>query len=284
MHTTKQLLCRPRMYWLDNEHEPLRRVHMHNKLASSNVEHVAVPAHDAYADFAGNVTRANTLSHVRALRCVRKDVPNGQIAYVAENTVSFRYVPYWTTDLRRVVCNAPEDWGVLQLAYICGPATATIVRERKTVSEQRQCMDDPFHVEKSVIKSKQAPYVPWKDICTSGTTFYVVHPRGYTDILKHVYRYKHDPLYSQQKIPRFHPDVDASHLFSLTTTYTFHLPMFSASCIPPTIHYRGGSCWYTEHKKRMDVLVQSWHNKYLKWKAHRKQCQQRHTIKYFTIQ
>ena len=273
----------PRVYWLDNAHEPLHRVHMHNKLASSTVHHVAVPAHDPYTDFAGNVTRANTLSHIRALRCIRKDVPHGQIACVAENTLSFEYTPYWTTDIQRIIANAPEDWGVLQLAYLCGPTTATIVRERKTVSEKRHCIDNPFCVEKAVIESKQAPYVPWNDICTIGTTFYVVHPRGYKDILKHVYKYKHDLLYCRHKIPRFHPDVDASHLFSLTTTYTFHLPMFSASRIPPAIQYKGGTRWYSAHKKRMDILVQSWYTKYLKWKEHSEQCKEMYTIKYFTV-
>lgn len=272
MHTTPPGLfpsTRPRVYWLDNVHEPRARVRMYNRLAHSKVKHVAVPAFDAYRDFAGNVLRASTLSHVRALRRIHKDSPAGQIAYVAENTLSFEYVPHWTTTLERILCNAPEGWGIIQLAYVCSPATASIVRNTPSVRGPL-CVDDPFVVEKAVVQSPQAPFVPWKGICTYGTAFYAVHPRGYKAILQHVKRYKYDPLYCNERIPRFHPDIDPSHLFALAKTFTFNIPLFTTVAIPRTIAFKHTHTkWYTSHKERMDILVRAWRDAYVKWDAQR---------------
>lgn len=256
----------PRVYWLDPPHESAARVRMHNYLAHSNAQHVAVPAVDAHRDVAGNVVRASTLSHIRALRRIHKDAPCGQIACVSENTLSFEYLPYWTTTLERVLHNAPEDWGILQLSYICSPATASIVRNTLTRRGRWSSLDDPFVVEQAVAESPRAPYVPWVDVCTYGTTFYAVHPRGYEAILRHVKRYKHDPLYCKQRIPRFHPDTDPCHLFALTKTYTFHLPLFSATQVPRTLAFQHPHTgWYTAHKERMAVLVRRWHDRYVRW-------------------
>lgn len=277
-----------RVYWLDNPNESSARVRMHNYLAQSNVQHIAVPALDANRDVAGNVVRASTLSHIRALRRIHKDAPRGQVAYVSENTLSFEYTPYWTTTLERILHNAPEDWGILQLSYICSPATSSIVRNTSS-RRGRRCLDDPFVVEKAVVGSSRAPFVPWTDVCTYGTTFYAVHPRGYHAVLRHVKRYKYDPLYCKQRIPRFHPDTDPSHLFALTRTYTFNVPLFTAVGIPRTIAFHHTHTqWYTAHKERMDILVRAWHDRYVKWLAQhradeRGRCPERFRLLWFNI-
>jgi hypothetical protein len=274
---------RPRVYWLDNPAEGHARAEMHGLLARSSVTHVAVVAHDAPSAFAGNTSHANTLSHVRALRQIAHDVPAGQVAYVAENTLSYRHVPFWTTTLEGILCNAPADWGVLQLAYTCGSATRAIV-ERAMTPQKRAFNSDACYVERAVVESAHAPFVPWSRIRTPGTTFYAVSPRGYRDILAHVdrhtnanananiatSRHAHDPLYSLYSTgdpplrpPRFDPNLDASHLFALTPTYTFHVPMFTTRCVPRSI----GADEKDTSRGRLFFLVRLWHAKYGTWLA-----------------
>lgn len=260
----------PKVYWLDNPYDSIARVKMYNLFARSSVHHVAVPTLDTHHDCQGHALQANTLSHIRALRQIHRDRPSGQVAYVVENTLSYEYTPFWTTTLQRIIQNAPANWGVLQLAYICGPATASIIRN--TPSKRKHVhIDDPFCIEKTIQQSAFAPFIPWKEYCTMGTCFYVVHPRGYRDILKHVKQYKYDPLYCKHKIPRFSPYADASHLFALTNTYTLNVPLFTSRSIPPSIHYQfHNTQWYIEHKKRIAILVRAWYDKYIKWQAQRR--------------
>lgn len=267
------LTNKPRLYWLDIPSQETNRVHMHKLLARSPVRHIAVQAHDAHLEFGGNTHRANTLSHVRALRQINKDIKTGQIAYVAENTLSYDYVPFWTTTLERIIANAPEDWGIIQLSYYCGPLSYQLAvhANRKNVDK----LHDTYLTENHIIESVHAPFVPWDDHYAEGTTFYIVHPRGYTDVLKHVKRYKYDALYTKHSIPRFDPNVIASHLFALTKTYTFHLPMFTYR--PHTKQLRD----YTKTKNNLDRLVHIWYHKYIKWKEHyEKSIQQNHFIMY----
>jgi hypothetical protein len=272
---------RPRVYWLDNPAEGHARAEMHGLLARSSVTHVAVVAHDAPSAFAGNTSHANTLSHVRALRQIAHDVPAGQVAYVAENTLSYRHVPFWTTTLEGILRNAPADWGVLQLAYTCGSATRAIV-ERAMTPQKRAFHRDVYYVERAVVESAHAPFVPWERIRTPGTTFYAVSPRGCRDILRHVDRHhanhRHTSSHSHshsQSHPRFDPNLDASHLFALTPTYTFHLPMFTTRCaVPRSIGAADNATDARDEKDtsrgRLFFLVRLWHSKYGAWLAAKK--------------
>jgi len=249
---------RPRLYWLDVPSEECNRVEMHKIITQSTVKHIAVQAHDGYLEFGGNTVRANTLSHIRALRQIHRDVDTGQIAYVAENTLSYDYVPYWTTSLERIIANAPEDWGIIQLSYYCGQISRQLAHHAHRNDHAKR--HNRFCAEKCVIESVHAPFVPWTEHYTDGTTFYIVHPRGYTDILKHVKQYKYDTLYTKHRVPRFDPNVIASHLFALTTTYTFHLPLFTHRL--QTRQLRD----YAQTKENLDILVEKWYYHFLRWK------------------
>ena len=255
----------PRLYWIDNPHDDVGRVHMHNILAKSRVQHIAVVGKDPIHECKGNIARANTLSHIRAIRRIAKDKPHGQIAYVAENDMSYSYVPYWSYTLEKVLANAPPDWGILQLAYQCTPTTRALAEQR---CSNKHATLNPFFVERSVVDSLQAPFVPWCDVRTSGTTFYAIHPRGYNDIIKHVKRYKEDILYDTEKLPCFNPNRSADHLYELTRTYTLHVPMFCKRITPQL------ACCTTltnaSHRQKMDSLVKQWYEKYKKFCKYKK--------------
>ena len=278
----------PRLYWLNTDADTDAREAMLQLLARSpTASHVRIAATDATRDLAGNVTRASTLSHVRALRAIAHDLRVGgkasreQVAFVAEDTLSYAYVHHWTTTLPRVIANAPRGWGVLQLAYTCDPHVTKRLVDRRMTPAEHIANDDPSYVEHAIVRSPHAPYVPWCNFRTGGTCFYVVHPRGVRDILRHVRQYKHDPSYADRHPPpyaRFRPDARAAELFALTNTFTFHLPMFTTREVPHGLRMQlqhdetlADKVLAKKHRRRMDAIVKQWHIKYVDWLAARQQ-------------
>lgn len=253
---------KPRVYWIQSDPSSTlspNRADMDTLFANSTTTHVSVPACDAYRDYAGNVTRAHTLSHVRALRQIAKDArgfPNHeQIAFVAEDTLSCAYARWWTVPLAKVLADAPSDWGVLQLSYVCDEVTRSCVR--RWLPQQTAATT----AEHAIAHSPHAPYVPWANVRTGSTTIYAVHPRGYRDILKHVRAYKHDATYPRPRdavsgrslgSPVFRPDVRAEEMFALTPTYVYHVPLFTV---------RGGGT----DKGLMDAMVEMWYWRMMGW-------------------
>lgn len=237
---------RPRVYWLNADADATARVRMNTMLCHSTATHIRVPAHDAHLDFAGNTTRAHTLSHVRALQQVARDAraftTKTQTALVAEDTLSYEYTPWWTTPLARVLEEAPADWGALQLAFTCDNAHTTPLVHRMLQTHAPQTYaaraHDTCYVERAIAQSVYGRYVPWTAVRTGGTCLYAVNGRGCADILGHVRAYKHDPNYPRpsplrapvgpRTPPRFHPDLRAAELFGLTKTYVYHVPLFCA--------------------------------------------------------
>ena len=264
---------KPRVYWIHSSPTlSPARAEMDTLLSHCTTTHIQVPACDAYRDYAGNTTRAHTLSHVRALRQMARDARgmsgHEQIALVAEDTLSCAYAKWWTEPLAKVLANAPKDWGVLQLSYTCDAHCRQQMQQVDTlrIPSSAQCA---YPYEHAVFHAPAAPYLPWSDIRSSSTTLYAVHPRGYRDILNHVRAYKHDTSYPRGPVsnwwnprrastPRFHPDVRAAEMFALTPTYVYHVPMFSVRDA-----YRCGA--EKEDGERMDHMMKLWHWEHIGW-------------------
>ena len=206
--------CVQRVYWLNTNRHSRARVAMHNVLAQTNKTHIRIPAYDAHMDFAGHVSRAQTLSHLRLLDRVHHDKPQGQIVLVFEDCVSFEYSPYWTTTVDDIIRHAPADWGIIQLAYQCDEPT--IYRVHQIITHDQYIHRTPNYVEKHIVLDDSGPYVNWNKWHTSLACAYVVHPRAYTNILK---------LANLNRISLDVPTWEA--LFCHTHTYTYHVPMFT---------------------------------------------------------
>lgn len=263
---------KPRIYWIQSDPSTTlhtNRANMNTLFANSTATHISVPACEAHRDYAGNVTRAHTLSHVRALRQIAKDArgcaDQAQIAFVAEDTLSCAYARWWTVPLAKVLADAPSDWGVLLLSCVCDEVTRSCVR-------QWLPQQPGTTAEYAIAHSPQAPYVPWATVRTGSTTMYAVHPRGYRDILKHVRAYKHDRSYPRPsdaasckslKSPVFRPDVRAAEMFALTPTYVYHVPLFTEGGDIGQDIGRGREMMLD--KRRMDALVEMWYWRMMGW-------------------
>ena len=62
-------------------------------------------------------TYACLLSHLRALLAFSKS--NYNIALILEDDISLEYKKYWQEDLNTCIRNAPSDWEIIQLYYLC---------------------------------------------------------------------------------------------------------------------------------------------------------------------
>ena len=206
--------CAQRVYWLNANRHSRARVAMHNVLARTRKTHIRIPAYDAHLDFAGNVSEAQTRSHLRLLERVHHDQPKGQIVLVLEDCVSFEYSPYWTNTVDDIIQRAPTDWGIIQLAYQCDEPT--IHRVHQIITHDQYIHRTPDYVEKHVVFDDSGPYVNWNKWHTSLACAYVVHPRAYTNIRT---------LANSNRISFDVPTWEA--LFCHTRTYTYHVPMFT---------------------------------------------------------
>lgn len=252
-----------RVYWLNADRHARARTAMHAELAKSKVTHVRVPAIDAQQDLAGNVLRAQTLSHLLLYERVHADRRRGQVVLVLEDTASFEYARYWTTTLDAIVARAPADWGVIQLAYRCDEPTMARVDRSMNADEHLSRPDD--YVEKRVLLDDTAPYVEWTKWRPSLACAYLLHPRGYHALLQHA------------RSTRFSPDAPPwEALFPHTRTYTYHVPLFTTRAgrdgyAPmrslalhryPTAAERDAR----ERRARVGVLVRAWHARWLRWR------------------
>ena len=262
MPATPSPLPLSRVYWVNADRHARARTAMHAELAKSKVTHVRVPAFDAQQDLAGNVLRAQTLSHLLLYERVHADRRKGQVVLVLEDTASFEYTPYWTTTLDAIVASAPADWGILQLAYRCDEPT--IARVNRVMSAAEHISRPDNYAEMRVLLDDTGPYVEWTKWRPSLACAYLLHPRGYHALLKHA------------RTPHFSPDAPPwEALFPHTRTYTYHVPLFTT---------RGGRDGYApmrslmlhrypteaehnarERRDRVGQLVRAWYARWRRW-------------------
>lgn len=175
------------LLWLNEADSNARRSALQTFCIELNLRNVRVAA---IAD-SHTTHNAQTLSHLRAMKRM-ESMPELRdcVNLVAEDTLSSSYMPYWLYTLQTVIENAPPDWGVLQLAYDGPP---------------------------SIMTMSSAPFVPWTKHRSPGTLFYAVHPRGRKAIMDDM---------RAPKPARYSPDLPPEHLFEITPTYTYHMPLF----------------------------------------------------------
>jgi GR25 family glycosyltransferase involved in LPS biosynthesis len=168
---------------------------------------------------------------------------------VLEDTVSFDLTRYWTVSLDAVAQHAPDDWGIIQLAYRCDGET--IARVQKTLSAKEQVYtSDCFYVEKRVFLDEHSPYVPWCRWHTSLACAYLIHPRAYKTFVKK----------SRQTLFRFDRPVEEA-FFPFVNTYTFHRPMFTVQLDTRAYPYDNSRQIY-ERQSRLVRLVKEWHRRW----------------------
>jgi len=187
-------------FWINDDKDYIERQHMYTIIASLQLHQLRIPALSLYGTHCiGNELRQRTLSHIRAIiRLYKMKQYNLTSVLIAEDTITTAYMPYWLHTLSWIEKNAPPDWGVIQLSYYMNYKLSF----------------------KDIFYSPYAPYIPWHIHKLRGTSCYLIHPRGRTQIINAVKNYK------KKNKSMFLPHISAEHLFSIAVTYTFHYPLF----------------------------------------------------------
>jgi hypothetical protein len=68
-----------------------------------------------------NIEYAVILSHLKALEEINKNythnIQNNNVSLICEDDLSLEFIPNWTTNLEKIINNAPEDWEIIMLGY-----------------------------------------------------------------------------------------------------------------------------------------------------------------------
>ncbi len=135
------------------------------------------------------------LSHLHALLEFSKS--NHDIALIAEDDLSLDYKKYWQEDLNTCIRNAPSDWGIIQLAYLC--------------------------------KIPKKLYAPWDN--NSCAAAYVVNKKSVLAFLKN--HYINNQFVLDQNSKHFVSDY---YLFKYMKTYVYKYAFFTYEAKDSFIH------------------------------------------------
>ena len=237
-----------RIYWLNADPHHKQRARMQTGLMCTKRTNVRVPAFDANLHMAGDTLRASCASHFMLYERLVEDKIN-RVVLVLEDTVSFELTSYWTTSLDSVAKHAPDDWGIIQLAYRCDDQT--IARVYPTLSpKEKLYTSDCFYVEKRVFLDEHSPYVPWSRWHASLACAYLIHPRAYKTLVK---KGRQTPFSFDRPVEEV--------FFPLVNTYTFHRPLFTVQLDTRSYPYDDSRLIYERHT-RLIRLVKEWHRRW----------------------
>jgi GR25 family glycosyltransferase involved in LPS biosynthesis len=125
------------------------------------------------------------LSHLNALLEFSKS--KYEIALIVEDDLSLDYKKYWQEDLNTCIRNAPSDWGIIQVSYLC--------------------------------KIPKQLYTPWNNhFCAAA---YIVNKKSVLSFLKDQYINQQFVL---KKTKYHHSD---RYLFKYIKTYVYQYPFFT---------------------------------------------------------
>jgi GR25 family glycosyltransferase involved in LPS biosynthesis len=139
------------------------------------------------------------LSHLFALLEFSKS--NYDIALIVEDDLSLDYKKYWQEDLNTCVKNAPSDWEILQVSYLC--------------------------------KIPKKLYAPWNNYFCAAA--YIVNKKGVLSFLKQQYINNQFIL----KQTKYH-EADR-YLFKSMKTYVYQYPFFTFRGKDSTLNLKGNS-------------------------------------------
>lgn len=126
----------PHLYWINVSSDVRRRTRMQETLDHHRVSNTRVPAIEGMSDrhmstYATGAPKnqrmeySATSSHLFAMKCFLDDRENqDEYAWIAEDDLSFEYVPHWSRTMKEYISSLPATWQVFQLAVIAPSGTA----------------------------------------------------------------------------------------------------------------------------------------------------------------
>jgi len=149
-HNIKHINNIDHIYWINLDSSIKRKEKMDSILKNINVSNTRINAVNGISEELNiknayfqknedstypnntNIEYAVILSHLKALEEVNKNytsnieinnipnlpnIKNNNVSLICEDDLSLEFIPYWTTNLEKIINNAPEDWEIIMLGY-----------------------------------------------------------------------------------------------------------------------------------------------------------------------
>ena len=186
-------------FWINLDKAVTRRNNMLLTFKQNNItDHYRVNAYLAKSQFKGDKENACTRSHIQALFHFVFET-NDEYALICEDDLTFELKKYWRTDVDDVVKNAPNDWGIIQLATII------------------QNIEDKF--------GHRDLYFKWKDQKSSSCLAYVIKRGAAIELLQ--YYLNQNDVNKLSTADSFSGGIyQKLDIYTKYSSYTYKYPMF----------------------------------------------------------
>ncbi len=139
------------------------------------------------------------LSHLHALLEFSKS--KHDIAMIVEDDLSLDFKKYWQEDLNTCIRNAPSDWGIIKLSYLC-----KIPKQLYTPWDNHLCSAAYIINKKSVLSFLKTHYINNQFVLDKNEKYFVSDYYLFKKIKTYVYKY---PFFTYQAKDSF---IHPSHL------------------------------------------------------------------------
>ncbi len=138
-----------KFYWINVDTQTMRSDNMVKQFNERLIENTRIDAVKPSFENPKKVDfeRCCTLSHLKAIETFLDS--KDEYALICEDDLSFEFEEFWDKSLEEIIQNAPNNWGIIQLAYIL------------------QSIDYKF--------KDKAEYFNYKTLPISGTLAYIIN-------------------------------------------------------------------------------------------------------------
>ena len=107
-----------KFYWINVDTQTMRSDNMVKQFNERHLENTRINAVKPSNENPTKVDyeRCCTLSHLKAIETFLET--EEQHCVICEDDLSFEFEEYWDKSLEEIVQKAPNNWGIIQLAYI----------------------------------------------------------------------------------------------------------------------------------------------------------------------
>ena len=113
------LRCKMHFYYINVDSQKVRNQNMIKQFEERNIKYTRIDAIKPEKEQPSKVDyeRCCTRSHIKAIETFLKN-EDGNHCVICEDDLSFEFECFWTKPLEEIVKDAPNNWGIIQIAYI----------------------------------------------------------------------------------------------------------------------------------------------------------------------
>ena len=186
-----------KFYWINVDTQTKRAANMINQFNERKIENTRI---DAVKPSIENPTKVDferccTFSHLKAIETFLDS--KDDFALICEDDLSFEFEEFWDKSLEEIIQNAPNNWGIIQLAYIL------------------QSIEHKF--------KDKANYFNYKTLSVSGTLAYIINRKCAKSLVDVFKKRRHIPT-----ADCFRTGIYASvEYYTSFNSFVYKYPMFT---------------------------------------------------------